>query len=422
MYGTLMGMTGLVSSKGRGPTPPPAGPAGKAKGCAAAAKAAKASKASKAPRVNHAPAPAPASEAARPKAKVLKASAAGGDAAKASRRSAAPSPAAAAAADLGAAEPPIREVEAPAVCKNHLHGVYELPRLLPAAACDAVVAEVLDKVKRGAVTDRGAGLPTKDVYVRDVANAAVLYRASGRRVPARVVFPRARARAPAGGGAAAATPADPPADLRFPQARRRVPPHRDVHGQARDLRAEEGLPHRVRVGRQEEAARPRRRDETAARCLGRARASHRHARRARAIARPRARVAPLATRRSARYAGLGKHKDGNRDNQGPTLLITLDAPTDYVGGGTRFHPGDGWEGEPEAAPPPMDVRPDKGCGVTFGPKIQHEGLRITAGRRHLLCIFPDLVPEAAPEPEKRRVRDAQRHAALVVFGRLKKKA
>ncbi|KAH8050451.1 hypothetical protein JL722_11422 [Aureococcus anophagefferens] len=45
MYGTLMGMTGLVSSKGRGPTPPPAGPAGKAKGCAAAAKAAKASKA-----------------------------------------------------------------------------------------------------------------------------------------------------------------------------------------------------------------------------------------------------------------------------------------------------------------------------------------------------------------------------------------
>ena len=136
----------------------------------------------------------------------------------------------------------------------------------------------------------------------------------------------------------------------------------------------------------------------------------------------RARVAPLATRRAARYAGLGKHKDGNRDNQGPTLLITLDAPTDYVGGGTRFHPGDGWEGEPEAAPPPMDVRPDKGCGVTFGPKIQHEGLRITAGRRHLLCIFPDLVPEAAPEPEKRRVRDSQRHAALVVFGRLKKKA
>lgn len=156
--------------------------------------------------------------------------------------------------------------------------------------------------------------------------------------------------------------------------------------------------------------------------MPRARAREPYARRARAIARPRARVAPLATRRGTRYAGLGKHKDGNRDNQGPTLLITLDAPTDYVGGGTRFHPGDGWEGEPEAAPPPMDVRPDKGCGVTFGPKIQHEGLRITAGRRHLLCIFPDLVPEAAPEPEKRRVRDAQRHAALVVFGRLKKKA
>ncbi|KAH8071589.1 hypothetical protein JL721_4089 [Aureococcus anophagefferens] len=155
MYGTLMGMTGLVSSKGRGPTPPPAGPAGKAKGCAAAAKAAKASKASKVPRVNHAPAPAPASEAARPKAKVLKASAAGGGEASlaAGRRPARR------AADLGAAEPPIREVEAPAV-------------------------------KRGAVTDRGAGLPTKDVYVRDVANAAVLYRASGRRVPARVVFPR----------------------------------------------------------------------------------------------------------------------------------------------------------------------------------------------------------------------------------------
>ncbi|KAH8046646.1 hypothetical protein JL722_13539 [Aureococcus anophagefferens] len=239
MYGTLMGMTGLVSSKGRGPTPPPAGPAGKAKGCAAAAKAAKASKASKAPRVNHAPAPAPASEAARPKAKVLKASAAGGAAAS----------------------------------------------LAPAAPLDA------------------------GCHLIEMCTGKL------------VTYERKKA----------------------------------------FLIAHE-------------------------------------------------------------YAGLGKHKDGNRDNQGPTLLITLDAPTDYVGGGTRFHPGDGWEGEPEAAPPPMDVRPGKGCGVTFGPKIQHEGLRITAGRRHLLCIFPDLVPEAAPEPEKRRVRDSQRHAALVVFGRLKKKA
>ncbi|KAH8061701.1 hypothetical protein JL720_13402 [Aureococcus anophagefferens] len=116
------------------------------------------------------------------------------------------------------------------------------------------------------------------------------------------------------------------------------------------------------------------------------------------------------------YAGLGKHKDGNRDNQGPTLLITLDAPTDYVGGGCA-HPGDGWEGEPGSA---ADGRAaGKGCGVTFGPKIQHEGLRITAGRRHLLCIFPDLVPEA---PGQRPRRDSQRHAALVVFGRLKKKA
>ena len=422
MYGTLMGMTGLVSSKGRGPTPPPAGPAGKAKGCAAAAKAAKASKASKAPRVNHAPAPAPASEAARPKAKVLKASAAGGDAAKASRRSAAPSPAAAAAADLGAAEPPIREVEAPAVCKNHLHGVYELPRLLPAAACDAVVAEVLDKVKRGAVTDRGAGLPTKDVYVRDVANAAVLYRASGRRVPARLF---SRARALARRPAPPPPPRPPPTHPRISGARRldagchliEMCTGKLVTYERKKafLIAYESGGKKKQRGRGVATKPPRGASSARARTIATAVARERSLDRARASP-------PLATRRAARYAGLGKHKDGNRDNQGPTLLITLDAPTDYVGGGTRFHPGDGWEGEPEAAPPPMDVRPDKGCGVTFGPKIQHEGLRITAGRRHLLCIFPDLVPEAAPEPEKRRVRDAQRHAALVVFGRLKKKA
>ena len=66
------------------------------------------------------------------------------------------------------------------------------------------------------------------------------------------------------------------------------------------------------------------------------------------------------------------------------------------------------------------VKPARGCAVTFPPRIEHEGVTISAGSRHLVCIFPDLVPATKPAHEKERTRDLQRHAALVVFGRLKK--
>ena len=130
-------------------------------------------------------------------------------------------------------------------------------------------------------------------------------------------------------------------------------------------------------------------------------------------------IAYESTGKKKTYSGLKKHTDGTRPNQGPTLLITLDAPGDYEGGGTRFFPAKACDAD-DHAPEPFVVKPTRGCAVTFPPRIEHEGVTISAGSRHLVCIFPDLVPATKPAYEKERTRDLQRHAALVVFGRLKK--
>ena len=91
--------------------------------------------------------------------------------------SARPAAAKASPARAAAATPQVRVVDEPAVCQSLGEGVYELPAMLPRAACARVVAEVSARVSNGSATDRGASLKTTDVYVRDLADAEDVYRA-----------------------------------------------------------------------------------------------------------------------------------------------------------------------------------------------------------------------------------------------------
>ena len=91
--------------------------------------------------------------------------------------SARPAAAKASPARAAAATPQVRVVDEPAVCQSLGEGVYELPAMLPPAACARVVAEVSARVSNGSATDRGASLKTTDVYVRDLADAEDVYRA-----------------------------------------------------------------------------------------------------------------------------------------------------------------------------------------------------------------------------------------------------
>ena len=91
--------------------------------------------------------------------------------------SARPAAAKASPARAAAATPQVRVVDEPAVCQSLGEGVYELPAMLPRAACAHVVAEVSARVSNGSATDRGASLKTTDVYVRDLADAEDVYRA-----------------------------------------------------------------------------------------------------------------------------------------------------------------------------------------------------------------------------------------------------
>mmetsp|Transcript_14136 Transcript_14136/g.42134 ORF Transcript_14136/g.42134 Transcript_14136/m.42134 type:complete len:264 (+) Transcript_14136:157-948(+) len=97
--------------------------------------------------------------------------------------------------------------------------------------------------------------------------------------------------------------------------------------------------------------------------------------------------------------GLGRHTDGEGKH---TLLLTLDGPADYAGGGTRFFPG-GRE--------PFLIRPGRGGGLAFGGSVEHQGAAITAGRRHVLVVFAEDVRGAGA----REVRAAQKRAARAVF-------
>ena len=59
-----------------------------------------------------------------------------------------------------------------------------------------------------------------------------------------------------------------------------------------------------------------------------------------------------------------------------------------------------------------------GGGVTFTPDVDHEGVALTRGARRVVAIFTDECSEKAA-PERDGAREAQRQAALQVFGRLK---
>ena len=69
--------------------------------------------------------------------------------------SARPAAAKASQARAAAATPQVRVVDEPAVCQSLGEGVYELPAMLPRAACARVVAEVSARVSNGSATDRG---------------------------------------------------------------------------------------------------------------------------------------------------------------------------------------------------------------------------------------------------------------------------
>ena len=111
--------------------------------------------------------------------------------------------------------------------------------------------------------------------------------------------------------------------------------------------------------------------------------------------------------------GVSKHKDRDRDGdsskQTNTLLVvTLDeAGVDYKGGGTRFWP---------RFHNSFLVRPGRGGGVTFSPDIEHEGVDLYRGRRHVIVVTTRKCTNTGDELEE--VKAAQKRAALKVFGRI----
>ncbi|KAJ8600388.1 hypothetical protein CTAYLR_001399 [Chrysophaeum taylorii] len=107
---------------------------------------------------------------------------------------------------------------------------------------------------------------------------------------------------------------------------------------------------------------------------------------------------------ASRQAGLEKHCDGTSKAQRQTLLITLSDPDGYVAGGTRFFP----KGPP---PDPFVVRPNQGCAVIFPPELEHEGVPILRGRRHVVAVFTKDGSQASTH-EKLKLRKEQYEAAL----------
>ena len=67
---------------------------------------------------------------------------------------------------------------------------------------------------------------------------------------------------------------------------------------------------------------------------------------------------------------------------------------------------------------PVDAAQVCGGGVTFSPDVEHEGVALTRGARRVVAVFTDECSKKAA-PERDAAREAQRLAALQVFGRLK---
>ena len=209
----------------------------------------------------------------------------------------------------------------PPLCKTHWRDIVEIPNLLPEQTCARVVADVQARVDSKKFTDRGVGLPTTDVYVRDLKNKSSIYRALD-------------------------------AGCHLVEL---------STGRVVDYDREEAF-----VITYDAAS----------------------------------------DKRNGR--GLKKHKDRDkRDSptQSNTLLITLDESTSYEGGGTRFLPGDR---------EPLLVRPGRGGGVTFSPDIEHEGVPLSRGRRHVVAIFTETCTKKGGALKV--FKAAQKRAALEVFG------
>lgn len=111
---------------------------------------------------------------------------------------------------------------------------------------------------------------------------------------------------------------------------------------------------------------------------------------------------------AAHQKGLKKHTDGRKE--GATLLLLISKPQrDFDGGGTRFHPG--------VLESSFDAKPGLGSTIVFpSDTLQHEGLPIKRGRRHLVCVFATkkkttdaaapgaLTPPVCPPPASSRPR------------------
>ena len=75
--------------------------------------------------------------------------------------------------------------------------------------------------------------------------------------------------------------------------------------------------------------------------------------------------------------------------QANALLIALEAG-DYAGGGTRF-----WGRFHK----PFLVRPDRGGGVTFSPDVEHQGAKVSRGRRRVVFVTTKECTETGDELE-----------------------
>ena len=83
-----------------------------------------------------------------------------------------------------------------------------------------------------------------------------------------------------------------------------------------------------------------------------------------------------------KQAGLDEHVDGSPWS----FVVPLNAPSCYVGGGTRFV-------NVEDGASPLTCRPALGSALVFSGKNRHSGVAITSGVRYILTGFCDYVPE-----------------------------
>lgn len=112
------------------------------------------------------------------------------------------------------------------------------------------------------------------------------------------------------------------------------------------------------------------------------------------------REAFVVTYDASKQSHLEIHQDTTKGAK-ITLILSLDAPDSYTGGGTTFYP----DGAKKVASK-YTVKPRRGGGVAFKGNVWHQGAPVLMGRRHILVVFS----KPAAFAEKHAIAAAQKNA------------